>query len=485
MTTALDAALLERYRSANQHHIFAFYDALDEPQRQQLLADARHIDPHAINAHYTAVLQLEQAALSAPAQAADIQPFTAVTVQADTPAEERQRWYEEGLRAIAAGEVAAVLMAGGQGTRLGSSAPKGCYDIGLPSHKSLFALQADRIHRIKQLAAQHTRTADASTLHLPWYIMTSIVTHEPTLAYFQQHAYFGLPEADVRFFQQSELPALSSDGRILLESRHKLALSPNGNGGMFDALHASGCLADMARRGVTSVHTYGVDNVLIRVADPALVGFARLHGAECVNKVVLKEEPEEKVGVMCVQQGVPHVVEYSELSRAMAELRDGSTGRLVYSAANIVQQYFTLPFLQSVASQPLPLHMARKAVPYVNVDGQLQQPTQPNAIKLEMFNFDVFARSPAMRALAVARLEEFSAVKNKSGGDSPDTAREAVGALHTRWVVRAGGEVEEQPDGRAGWNGEVVEVSGLLSYGGEGLEQVVKGRRYRPPVLIS
>ena len=166
-------------------------------------------------------------------------------------------------------------MAGGQGTRLGSSAPKGCYDIGLPSHKSLFALQADRIHRIKQLAAQQTRTADPATIHLPWYIMTSIVTHHPTLAYFQQHNYFGLPEEDVHFFQQSELPALSFDGRILLESTHKLALSPNGNGGTFDALHTSGCLADMAKRGVTSIHTYGVDNVLIRVADP-VAGRVRL-----------------------------------------------------------------------------------------------------------------------------------------------------------------------------------------------------------------
>ena len=480
MTTPLDPALLELYQSANQQHIFAFYDTLTEPQRQQLLSDARHINPHSINAHYTAVTQLEQAALStAAAQSDDIRPFTAVTVLKDTPAAERQRWYEEGLRAIAVGQVAAVLMAGGQGTRLGSSAPKGCYDIGLPSQKSLFALQADRIHRIKQLAAQLT-TTQLTAIHLPWYIMTSLVTHHPTLLYFQQHGYFGLPQEDVHFFQQSELPALSFDGRILLESASKLALSPNGNGGIFDALHTSGCLADMAKRGVTSIHTYGVDNVLIRVADPTLIGYARLHKAECVNKVVLKEEPSEKVGVMCVRAGVPHVVEYSELPKAMAELRDATTGRLVYSAANIVQQYFTLPFLQSVATQPLPLHMARKAVPFIDPAGVLQQPSQPNAIKLEMFNFDIFARSPSMHALAVERTEEFSGVKNKSGVDSPDTARQAVGALHRRWVVGAGGAVEEGDGG-----GGVVEVSGFVSYAGEGLESVVKGKQYRPPVLIS
>ena len=480
MTTPLDPALVELYKSANQQHIFAFYDTLTESQRQQLLSDARHINPHGINAHYAAVIQHEQASLSAQAQSDDIQPFTAVTVLQDTPAAERQQWYEEGLRAIAAGQVATVLMAGGQGTRLGSSAPKGCYDIGLPSHKSLFALQADRIHRLKQLAAQLTNTQPAA-IHLPWYIMTSLITHHPTLVYFQQHGYFGLPEADVHFFQQSELPALSFDGRILLESTSKLALSPNGNGGIFDALHSSGCLADMAKRGVTSIHTYGVDNVLIRVADPVLVGYARLQRVECVNKVVLKEEPSEKVGVMCVKGGVPHVVEYSELSKAMSELRDTTNGRLVYSAGNIVQQYFTLPFLQSVATQPLPLHMARKAVPYVDSAGQLQQPSQPNAIKLEMFNFDIFARSPSMRAFAVERTDEFSAVKNKSGVDSPDTAREAVGVLHRRWVVGAGGGVEEG----LGGGDAVVEVSGLLSYAGEGLESVVKGKQYRPPALIS
>ena len=318
-------------------------------------------------------------------------------------------------------------------------------------------------------------------MSLPWYVMTSIVTHDATVAYFASRRHFSLPEADCVFFQQRELPAVSNDGRILLDSRHRIALSPNGNGGLFDGLQHSGCIADMQRRGVQSVHVYGVDNVLVRVADPTLVGFALLSGSECVNKVVLKEDAAERVGVMSRRHGRPHVVEYSEIPKQLAELR-GADGRLVYSAGNIAQHLFSLPFLAAVAapaSSSLPFHIARKAIPHVDCSSGLNvTPSAPNGIKMEMFIFDCFRLSSSMRALAVERDSEFSAVKNKDGADSPHTARAALGRLHRRWVEAAGGKVQDGGDG-------VVEVDAALSYGGEGLEAVVKGKAYTPPVLIS
>ena len=476
MSLPLPPDLLAAFQAAGQAHVFHFWPELDDAQREQLLADARHIDPAAANLHYRTVLQQEAALLASPPTPADLSPFTAVTSLPTSPPSQRLAWYSEGLRAIAAGRVATVLMAGGQGTRLGSSAPKGCFDLQLPSHRSLFGLQADRIHRLRRLAAAEAGV-DLSSVSLPWYIMTSIVTHDATVAYFTSHAHFDLPPTSLVFFQQRELPAFDlTTGLILLEHRHRIALSPNGNGGLFDALAHAHCIADMQRRGVETVHVYGVDNALVRVADPTLVGFTRLSGADCVNKVVLKREAHEKVGVMAMRQGQPHVVEYSEIPQALAELRDEG-GQLVYSAGNIAQHCFTLPFLTLATTTPLPFHPARKAIPCTSPStGLTSTPPTPNALKLEMFIFDVFAWAQSMRALAVDRGEEFSAVKNRAGVDSPETAREAVGRLHRRWVEEAGARVEGEG---------VVEVSGLLSYAGEGLAPQVIGRTFHPPILIA
>ena len=329
MSTAavLDPALVASFEAAGQSHIFHFWPELSDAERHQLLADARHIDPAAVNRHYASVLQHEAALLSSPPNPSDLSPFPAVTSLSSTPPATRLDWFNAGLRAIAQGQVATVLMAGGQGTRLGSSDPKGCYDLHLPSRRSLFALQADRIHRLRTLAAR-LAGVPLQQVSLPWYVMTSIVTHQATVAFYESNGHFGLPPADIAFFQQRELPALDGEGKILMDLKHRIALSPNGNGGLFDALLHSQSIADMQRRGVESVHVYGVDNVLVKVADPTLIGFARHHGADCVNKVVLKTNPHEKVGVMCMQGGHPHVVEYSEIPRGpvRAAGRRGAAG---------------------------------------------------------------------------------------------------------------------------------------------------------------
>lgn len=196
---------------------------------------------------------------------------------------------------IAAGRVAVVMMAGGQGTRLGSSLPKGCFNIGLASGKSLFQLYAERLLKIKQLAEEACAAADRK-LHapapllpsVPWYIMTSEHTRQLTIEFFEANGYFGLPKEEVFFFNQGLLPALTRDGKIIMETSCKIALSPNGNGGVYSALKSSGMLADMAQRGIEHVHLFGVDNVLVRVADPSLIGFALIEGSDCVNTVIAR-----------------------------------------------------------------------------------------------------------------------------------------------------------------------------------------------------
>jgi UDP-N-acetylglucosamine/UDP-N-acetylgalactosamine diphosphorylase len=342
------------------------------------------------------------------------------------------------------------------------------------------------VHRhIALLAILEQHSAHFLNSLLIW--QTSIVTHGATLAFFQRHSYFGLPPADCFFFQQSELPALSNTGKIMLETRSKVALAPNGNGGIFEGLKRQGALADMKQHGVEYIHVYGVDNVLALVGDPTFIGFSVSKGADCANKVVRKTRPDEKVGVMCLRGGKPSVVEYSELPQAMSVLRSDTDHQLVYSAANIVQHFFTYSFLEHHAEQPLPYHVARKAIPYVERDGTLVTPTAPSGLKLELFVFDAFERSLSMHCLAVAREEEFAPVKNAAGKgvqDSPVTARQALSDLHCERLRRAGATLVPS-SGACDADAAQCEISPLVSYAGEGLQQLVQGQTIQLPYHLD
>lgn len=482
---ALFDSLRARYTAAGQQHVMQFLPELDEAQQQQLAFDMLQVPVEELAEEWKKVQQADAAASQAtPAQLTPF-PHSNVSDLAALDAATRQRWYRSGLKLIAEGKVGALLMAGGQGTRLGSSAPKGCYDIGLLSNKSLFQLQAERLLRVRQLAAeQEGKSVDE--VHVRWYIMTSIATHTATVSFFRSHSFFGVPDSDCFFFQQSELPSFDlQSGRMLLEGKAKLSLSPNGNGGIFEGAKRQGALEDMQKHGISYIHVYGVDNVLARVADPTFIGFAVQKGADCANKVVLKSEPSEKVGVMCLRDGRPSVVEYSELPRAMSEMR-GEDGALLYSAANIVQHFFTIEFLQKHADTPLIYHMARKAIRHVDPSGSLLSPSAPNGAKLEMFVFDSFERAERMQCMAVRRDEEFAPVKNANAPgvtDTPSTARRAVANLHAEWIKKAGGKIAERQ--QAEKDACVCEISPLVSYAGEGLESRVQGKSLQLPLHID
>jgi len=385
----------------------------------------------------------------------------------DSPPSDVADWRKAGLNAIGEGRLGVLLLAGGQGTRLGSSAPKGCYDIGLPSHKSLFQLQAERIAAIVKLAGTATS--------LPWYIMTSGPTRGPTEAFFREHHFFGLSPADVIFFEQGVLPCFAEDGKFLLDTPSSLSVAPDGNGGVYAALNAPlddskmTVLSDLRRRGVYCVHVYCVDNCLVRVADPTFVGYCLSRNADCGALVVRKTRPDESVGVVAVRNGKFGVLEYSEIPKELAERRDGDspTSPLSFRAANIANHFFTVEFLERVQefSSEMSLHVARKKVPHIDLkNGSQVKPTSPNAIKLEAFIFDVFPFAERMAILEDDRAECFSPLKNKAGTgvDDEGTSRAHLLAQQSRWLEAAGADLSDHE----------IELSPLVSVAGEGLETV-------------
>lgn len=349
------------------------------------------------------------------------------------------------------------------------------YDIGLPSHKSLFRVQGERIRKLQDLAKDLTGKEG----HVTWYIMTSEHTMQPTRSYFEENDFFGLRDENIVMFEQGSLPCFDFDGKILLDEKHHISKAPDGNGGLYRALRDSGILADMTRRGISYLHAHSVDNILIKVADPIFVGYCAKQNADCAAKVVEKSHPNEAVGVVCVVDGKYQVVEYSEISQKTAEMRN-SDGRLTFSAGNICNHLFSASFLNKIGTtfeKQLKLHVAQKKIPFIDNSGKRIQPEKPNGIKIEKFVFDVFEFAENFVTVEVLREEEFSALKNadSAGKDCATTSRNDIYQLHKKRVVQAGGTVE----------GVEVEISPLLSYAGEGLEAIVKGQHFKAPVHLT
>ncbi len=431
----------ELLKPQGQEHLLRFWDELNADERTSLLADIETLDLALIHK----VFQEQVLNPVIIGEKETVEPLRGTQISMEGRAE----LGKAGLELLRAGKAAAFLVAGGQGTRLGHDGPKGVFDISLPSHKSLFQLQAERLHRLGRLCGQP----------LPWYVMTSNENHGPTKSFFKANDFFGLNEYDVMFFSQAELPLVDADGKILLAEKSKLSLGPNGNGGCFPALKHSGALEHMRKRGVEWVFTYSVDNALVKVCDPVFLGFAAASGLPAASKAVAKAYPEERVGVFCLRDGRPSVIEYSEMTPEMCAAQDA--GGLLYGSANIAVHLFAVDFLEANATASLPYHAAHKKIPHVNAAGELVTPEAPNAYKFELFMFDLFPRAPGMAVLDVARAEEFAPVKNKDGQDSPASARSMIVELHRSWALKAGVEGADMAD--------AVEVSPLTSYAGEDL----------------
>ncbi|TXG48341.1 hypothetical protein EZV62_027635 [Acer yangbiense] len=471
-------ALLERLKDYGQEDAFALWDELSPEERDFLVKDIENLDLPRIDR----IVRCSFRSQALPVAAIEPVPEQNVSSVEERTMEERERWWNMGLKAISKGKLAVLLLSGGQGTRLGSSDPKGCFNIGLPSGKSLFQLQAERILCVQRLAAQATSegTGSGGSESIHWYIMTSPFTDDTTRKFFESHKYFGLEADQVTFFQQGTIPCVSKDGRFVMETPYKVAKSPDGNGGVYSALKYSKLLEDMAMRGIKYVDCYGVDNALVRVADPTFLGYFIDKGAAAAAKVVRKAYPQEKVGVFVRRgKGGPlTVVEYSELDSSLASAINQSTGRLRFCWSNLlVDDNFLLAAIVSYywIFTRVSYHLAEKKIP--SIHGYTM------GYKLEQFIFDAFPYAPSTALFEVLREEEFAPVKNANGSnyDTPDSARLLVLRLHTRWVVAAGGFLTHSvPLYATG-----VEVSPLCSYTGENLEAICRGRTFHAPCEIA
>lgn len=457
------SALKDKYAKAEQEQVFTFYDSLSQDEQARLYHQLSGFDPEYINT-------IAQKALNPPAaddKKAELEPLpeSATASIMDSDASDLDKWYKSGLDLTAKNKVAVVLMAGGQGTRLGSSAPKGCFDIGLPSHKSLFQIQAERIRRLEVLAHKHAGLPADKKVVVPWYVMTSGPTRGPTEAFFEENKYFGLSKENVIIFEQGVLPCISNDGKILLESKGKVAVAPDGNGGIYQALVVSPVLGDMRKRGIEHIHAYCVDNCLVKVADPTFTGFAASKDVDIATKVVRKRNATESVGLILQKNGKPDVVEYSEIDKETAEAKDPKQPDVLkFRAANIVNHYYSFRFLETIPkwAKNLPHHVARKKIPCTDLkSGETVKPEKPNGVKLEQFVFDVFPMLELSKfaCLEVRREDEFSPLKNAAGTgeDDPDTSKKDIMDQGKRWLQAAG--AIPTGDGNAG-----AEVSPLVSY---------------------
>lgn len=475
--------LKEKYKTAKQEQVFAFYDTLSIPEKAELYEQLSSIDPEYINKITDRALNPPKTEDGNKESGLEPLPESATASILDSKPEDIEKWYQSGLDLIAENKVGVVLMAGGQGTRLGSSAPKGCFDIGLPSSKSLFQIQGERILKVQRLAK---KKAGQGEVVVPWYVMTSGPTRGPTEKYFQENNYFGLEKENVMIFEQGVLPCISNDGKILLESKSRVAVAPDGNGGIYQALFQSPVISDMRKRGIEHIHAYCVDNCLVKVADPIFLGFSASKDVDIATKVVRKRNATESVGLILLKNGKPDVVEYSEIDKETAEAKDAKQPDVLkFRAANIVNHYYSFRFLESIPdwAHKLPHHVARKKIPYIDTEtGETTKPTKPNGIKLEQFVFDVFPMLELNKfaCMEVKREDEFSPLKNAkgTGEDDADTSKRDIMSQGQRWAEAAGATVES-----AG-KGDGVEISPLISYGGEGLEKL-KGTKITAPAVLE
>jgi UDP-N-acetylglucosamine/UDP-N-acetylgalactosamine diphosphorylase len=463
------AEIEAHFKKHGQEHVFQFVEGLSEAEKESLLDQLSSVELDKI----PSVADLEATLKRQETESANqqIAPLTErVAYSSDTATVEKVE--PLGLEAVAKGQVAALVLAGGQGTRLGFEHPKGMYNIGLPSGRTLFQMIVERLMRLKQLTK-----ADKN---VPLYVMTSPINHYETVTFFESNNCFGMERTDICFFQQGVLPCFDENNKIIMETASKIAVAPDGNGGIYPSLLKSGALADMEQRGIQYLHVFAIDNSLVKPADPRFVGYCLWAQADCGNKVCWKTDAHEKVGVVAARDGKPCVIEYSEITKEMAEQED-DTGRLVFGAGNICNHFYTLDFIKNKILTNFGdfYHLAHKKIPYYDPETkETVTPTANNGIKLETFIFDVFPLSERMAIWDVTREEEFAPVKNAPGSpsDSPETARAAISNMAKSWVVKAGGKVTGESD--------LNEISPLTSYAGEGLEQLVKDKELISPFAL-
>ncbi len=472
-----DPTLLGRLARHGQDHLLAWWADLDDAQRSALKAEIEAVDLAQLNALIDQHVKISEP----PAPEVDrVKPIEVVRLpQTDGERISQRHVAEAGGDALAAGEVAVVIVAGGLGTRLGFEGPKGTFPIGPVSAASLFQVHAEKV----------VATGRRFGKTIPLYVMTSPDNHETTVRYFDDHDRFGLEH--VRFFVQGQMPAVDrATGKILLAEKGRLALSPDGHGGTLNALAAPGpdglpsCLDEMKRLGARTIFYFQVDNPLVKIADPAFLGHHRQADAEMSFKVIEKLAPDEKLGLVVSVDGRPQVIEYSDLPDELAERR-GPEGGLELWAGSIGIHLLEVAFIERLLSDlTLPFHRAIKKVSYLDREGKTVNPASPNAVKFERFIFDALPLAQRYTLVETDRAQEFEPLKNATGPDSPASVRQRMSDVFADWLEQAGAVVPRRPDGSAAFGLEVsprfaLDAAELKSKIAPGL--VVEGPIYIAP----
>lgn len=387
-----------------QMHILDYYEELSKAEQEELLEQLERCDFSVLHA-------LENREESE--KRGGISPL--VTMQLSEIEENKERFCKIGTDAIKAGKVGAVLLAGGMGTRLGSDDPKGMYNIGITKEMYIF----ERIIRNLLDVVEATDT----WIHL--FIMTSDKNHAATTTFLKEKNYFGYKEEYVTFFMQEMAPATDYNGKIYMEAKNKVAMSPNGNGGWFTSMMRWKALDKAKAAGVEYLNVFAVDNVLQRIADPVFVGATIEKDAAVGSKVVRKNAPDEKVGVMCLEDGRPSIIEYYELTDELMNTLD-EKGERVYNYGVILNYLFRVKDLEEIAEKQLPVHIVEKKIPYMNENGELVKPEEPNGYKFENLVLDMIHMEDSCVPFEVVRNYEFAPIKNKTGVDSVESARKLL-----------------------------------------------------------
>lgn len=451
LTTMATPTLIQEFERAGQGHVFAFYNELSPSAQQALLAEAGEIDLAEI-AELTRTLLAKGGAAGLDLSGLAPAPYERRPEQGgDTAAWAKAK--VAGEAALCAGRVAAFTVAGGQGTRLGYDGPKGTFPVSPIKQKTLFQIFAEKV---RAAGARYGKP-------IHWFIMTSHLNHGPTEAFFKANGYFGLVESQVHFFRQGRMPAVTPEGKILLETKGSIAMSPDGHGGSLRALDRSGALDLMEKEGIDILSYFQVDNPLVRGIDPAFIGWHVLRGSEMSSKMVAKAYAGEKVGHFCIQQGKNIVIEYSDLPKSYQEEIDSATGELRYIAGSIAIHILDTKFIRRMArgSDSLPFHRADKKIPTIDSAGNSVKPEKANGVKFEMFVFDAlpFASNPVV--IETPRADDFSPVKNAEGLDSPKTCADDQLRQFARWLVSNGVNL---PVDSSGLPVFPIEVSPLFGY---------------------
>jgi len=429
--------LAARLAGVNQSHVYAFYSQLAPDRQAALDAQVASLDWPLIDSLVSTIVRHPHP-FTLPASIAPA-PYYPNKPKDPATAAKLRAAFDHGQALLREGKVASFVVAGGQGSRLGWDGPKGTFPGTPIKKKPLFQCFAEFLLALGRRAGKP----------VPFYIMTSPQNHAATVDFWTKHNHFGMNKNDVVFFPQDSLPAIGYDGKVLLESKDSLALSPNGHGGSLLALHKSGALADMARRGVTQISYFQVDNPIVRCVDPTFIGLHDLDGAQMSSKMLPKVAPKEKLGNLCLADGKVTIIEYSDLPDALAEQRLPN-GDLALRSGSIALHALRRDFVEQLNAHgfALPYHRAEKKIPCIDLGtGQPLKPEKPNAIKLETFVFDALPLADTSIIYETDRIDEFAPIKNAEGVDSAVSARAITLQRNAQWLEAAGVSVPRKADG--------------------------------------